>query len=146
MNQSFETPHPPLPQEGGPRRLDDGSRRIGAIATLEDGAGCPVSGAAVTPGTSPPKGRPVPLLRGARSLQASSRVVMGRAAHLRTADVKPDGTMPPRRGWAAAVHLEDTFRPEGAAATTSKGTAIVSRDLAVNACGKLTTRQAQGRR
>jgi hypothetical protein len=37
-----------------------------------------------------PDGRPVPLLRSPRSLRASSRVVMGRAAYLRTRGVKTD--------------------------------------------------------
>ena len=88
-SKESEPAGPPLPQQGAFRRLDDGSRRIGAIALpSKTEPGVFVPGPAAGPGTSRPDGRPVPFLRSPCSLQSSSRFVMGRAAHLRTRGVK----------------------------------------------------------
>jgi len=77
------------PQRGGSRRLNEGSRRIGAIALpSKTGLGGLFSERPQFREHPPPLGHPAPFLRRPRSLGASSRTVMGRAAHLRTGGVK----------------------------------------------------------
>src|SRR5207237_681839 len=82
--RAMEKGEPAGPPVAAARRLPPAHERLpphrSHRATLEDGAGWSVLGAAAVPGTSPPVGHPAPFLRRTRSLGAPSRTVMGRAA------------------------------------------------------------------